>query len=230
MDLKLFKINKSFRGLVFFFSILAFMLTGSVTINFITGSNNDNIAFAQSSVTSNSSNTAKSSLTNNNHTSSANNQQQIVTNLYLPANFTRSLGTISSVQIDANGKPSWILSGTWALSLPHPLKINQTNPPNAAVFNAGFEMIKTDGTAMHTHIISDFNLISSSVNKNDLILSGTATVSMKNGPVKAVPITITILNHSALSLSIDPLKTNHHFGDSPIYGTVKSVGVFLSFP
>jgi hypothetical protein len=193
--------------------------------------NNANMAFAQSSFTSNSSNTLKNSSTNSNNTSSTNNQQKAVTNIYIsPANFTRSLGTISSVQINSSGKPTWILSGTWALSLPHPLKINQTNPSNAAVFNAGFEMIKTDGTSMHTHIISNFNLISSSVNKNDLILSGSATVSMKGIPVQSVPITITILNHSAISLSIDPLKTNHHFGDSPIYGTVKSVGVFLSFP
>jgi hypothetical protein len=215
-----FKINKRFHNLVLVTSIFAVLSFGSVAINFLNGNNIANLAFAQST------NTTNSGATNN--TNSANQQQS--PQMTSPANFTRSLGNIASVQNNASGKPTWILSGQWDLAIPHPLKINKTNPPDAAKFNAGFEMIKTDGTSMHTHSISDFKLKGSNINKNDLILSGTATVSMKEGPVKDVPISITILNQGAMYLLIDPVKTSNHFGNTPIYGTVSSVGIFLSFP
>lgn len=218
MDFKnSFKVKDYFNKVLLTISIIAILSVGSVAINFMSSSN-VGMAFAQSSNTSNG--------TNNKNTT---NQQQS-TQATFPANFTRSMGTISSIQNNASGKPTWILSGQWDLSIPHPLKINQTNPPNAATFNAGFEMIKTDGTSIHTHTISDFNLKGSTVNKNDLILSGTATVSMKEGPVKNVPISITIRNQGVIYLLIDPIKTNNHFGNTPIYGTVSSVGIFLSFP
>ena len=215
--------NKGISKIVTTITIFAILSVGVVIISSVT-SNNLNFALAQPNSTSNS-NTTKS--INNNNTSTTNNQQQKSLSL---ANFTRSQGQISSIQNDASGKPSWILSGQWDLAIPKPLKINQTNPPNAAIFNSGFEMIKTDGTSMHTHTISNFNLKGSSINGNALILTGTATVSMKEGPVKDVPISITILNQGALNISIDPLKTKNHFGNTPIYGTVSTVGVFLSFP
>jgi len=197
---------------------------GTVAINFLNSNNIANMVFAQST------NATSSNTTNN--TNSSNQQQHPLqaTTTTSPTNFTRALGTIASVQNNASGKPTWILSGQWDLAIPHPLKINKTNPPDAAAFNAGFEMIKTDGTSMHSHTISDFKLKGSTVNKNDLILSGTATVSMKEGPVKDVPVTITILNQGAMNLLIDTAKTSNHFGNTPIYGTVSSVGIFLSFP
>jgi hypothetical protein len=220
-----FKVNKRFYNLVLAISIFGILSIGSIATNFLNGNNVINTVFAQSA------NTSSSNTTNN--TTSSNQQQPsqtTTTTTNSPANFSRALGSIASVQNNATGKPTWILSGQWDLAIPHPLKINKTNPPDAAVFNAGFEMIKTDGTSMHTHTISDFTLKSSAVNKNDLILSGTATVSMKNGPVKDVPISITILNQGAMYLLIDPVKTSNHFGSTPIYGTVSSVGIFLSFP
>lgn len=218
-----FKVNKRFHNLVLAISLFGILSIGSIATNFLNANNIVNTVFAQSA------NTSSSNTTNN--TASSNQQQPLQsTTTNSPANFSRALGSIASVQNNATGKPTWILSGQWDLAIPHPLKINKTNPPDAAAFNAGFEMIKTDGTSMHTHTISDFKLKSSAVNKNDLILSGTATVSMKNGPVKDVPISITILNQGAMYLLIDPVKTSNHFGNTPIYGTVSSVGIFLSFP
>jgi hypothetical protein len=214
-----FKVNKHFHNLVLAISILGILSIGSVASNPMNGNNVADMVFAQSI------NTTNSNISNNNT-----NNQQPSPQIASPANFTRSLGNIASVQNNASGKPTWILSGQWDLAIPHPLKINKTNPPNAAIFNAGFEMIKTDGTSMHTHTISDFKLKGSTINKNDLILSGTATVSMKDGPVKDVPISITILNQGAMYLLVDPVKTSNHFGNSPIYGTVSSLGIFLSFP
>ncbi len=45
---------------------------------------------------------------------------------------------------------------------------------------------------------------------------GTATVSLKKGP--GVPISIKLMGPSAMSLWLDPAKTESHFGDTPIYG------------
>ena len=57
-----------------------------------------------------------------------------------------------SIQNNETGKQSWILSGQWDLAIPKPLKINQTNPPNAAIFNSGFEMITKQMENQFTHI------------------------------------------------------------------------------
>jgi hypothetical protein len=48
--------------------------------------------------------------------------------------------------------------------------------------------------------------------------NGTATVSLKKGPVTGVPISIKLMGPSAMSLWIDPSKTESHFGNTPIYG------------
>ena len=52
------------------------------------------------------------------------------------------------------------------------------------------------------------------------VFSGIATVTMKDGPYIGVPITISILNQRAMSIWIDPTKSNNHFGNAPIYGTI----------
>ena len=147
-----------------------------------------------------------------------------------PVNFTRAIGTISSLQYNEIGEPEWILSGQWDLAIPSPLKINQTNPPNAAAFNAAIEMTKTDGTARHIHTISDFKLNEGEIKNIDLALAGTATISMSEGQVNNVPITINIANQGAINLKIDPIMTDNHFCNALMYGTVNSVGTFLTFP
>jgi len=75
-------------------------------------------------------------------------------------------------------------------------------------------MMKTDGTASHTHTISDFKLVGDPVvNANTTIFNGTSTITMKDGPVNDVPISI------RLSIWVDPSKTDKHFGNTVIYGT-----------
>jgi hypothetical protein len=49
--------------------------------------------------------------------------------------------------------------------------------------------------------------------------NGTATISLKKGPVTGVPISIKLMGPQAMSLWIDPTKTENHFGNTPIYGT-----------
>ena len=40
-------------------------------------------------------------------------------------------------------------------------------------------------------------------------MNGTATVTMKNGPVTNVPISIKIMDDSAMSIWLDPSKPNN---------------------
>src|SRR5437867_13018174 len=58
---------------------------------------------------------------------------------------TLAKGHIGSVQSGANGQPEWIQSGIWVLRI-HPSSVAE-HP--AAQLIARFEMVKSDGTAMH---------------------------------------------------------------------------------
>ncbi len=49
------------------------------------------------------------------------------------------------------------------------------------------------------------------------IYNGTAMVSLK-GPATGIPISIKLMDKSAMSIWIDPTKTENHFGNTPIYG------------
>jgi hypothetical protein len=46
---------------------------------------------------------------------------------------------------------------------------------------------------------------------------------MKDGPVENVLSNITILDNSTVSIWLDPTLTNDHFGETPIYGTVREM-------
>ncbi|PWU78699.1 MAG: hypothetical protein DLM72_21240 [Candidatus Nitrosopolaris wilkensis] len=108
--------------------------------------------------------------------------------------------------------------------------------PATVIFNTIFEMVRPDGSALHTHTISStFNLtgISNSVNNNHLsatTINGTArlvTIGLPNMASMSginVPVSVKLIDRSAFSLWIDPSKIGNHFGNTPIYGimTTKS--------
>lgn len=88
---------------------------------------------------------------------------------------------------------------------------------------ARFEMIKPDGTAMHSHMIYGFKLVGQPTTEqggSTIVLNGTATVVMPGGPVKDVPVTIKEFNQKLIGIWIGPDKVNNHFGSGPVYGTV----------
>jgi hypothetical protein len=121
------------------------------------------------------------------------------------------MGAITSIQNDITGKTNWIVGGAYKMS-----NINTANP----IFDATFYMIKTDGTASHKHTISDFKMSGTPiVANNSTMFNGTSTVTMKEGPVKDVPISIKFSDESSVSIWLDPTKTNNHFGSTAIYGT-----------
>ena len=120
------------------------------------------------------------------------------------------LGTIASIQNGKDGKPAWVTSGV--------LDFKSLNS-NSPTFNATFNMFMLNGSAAHKHNITDFKMNGSpSTNGNTTTYNGTATVSLKAGPAKDVPISIKLMGDSAVSIWIDPSKTEKHFGNTPIYG------------
>src|ERR687886_22479 len=111
-------------------------------------------------------------------------------------------GTIASLQNDKDGKPAWIVSGLWRGSLTNLTSDTamMSSPSNAsnnssktnlpsATFNAVFNMVMLNGSALHKHEISNFTLTSMSMpDKKTVVYNGTATITMKEGPVNDVPI------------------------------------------
>jgi hypothetical protein len=139
-------------------------------------------------------------------------------------------GTIASLQNDKNGKPEWIVSGFWKGSLtnltsamPSSSSNNTTTNKNlpTATFNAILNMVMLNGTALHKHQISNFTLTSISMpNEKTVVSNGTATITMKEGPVNAVPVSVRTMEDNVISIIPDPAKTKDHFGNTPIYGTI----------
>jgi hypothetical protein len=119
-------------------------------------------------------------------------------------------GTIASTQEDQAG--TWKLSGTW--------NSNNLNS-NSPTFTSTFSMAKEDGSAMHKHTINDFKLTGNpATTSTGTTYDGTATVSMKDGPVSNVPVSITMSDNGNFSIMVDPKATKDHFGSTPIEGKV----------
>ena len=127
-------------------------------------------------------------------------------------------GTISSLQNDENGNPTWIVSGIWKGSLS-----TTGSPPNATLYSK-FNMVMTNGSALLDHEIYDFKLTNMTTLSDAItIYNGTATMTMRQGPVTNVPISIKSLESNVISLWADPAMTNNHFGDTPIFGTIEKL-------
>ncbi len=110
-----------------------------------------------------------------------------------------------SIQNGKDGKPAWVTSGIWDFK-----SLNSYSP----TFNATFNMFMLDGSAAHKHTITDFKMTGNpSTNGNATTYNGTATVSLKAGPATGVPISIKLMGDSAVSIGIDPSKTENHFGN-----------------
>ena len=123
-------------------------------------------------------------------------------------------GSITSTSNNGNTTdPAWILGGVYKFT-----DFNSSSP----ALNTTFYMTKIDGSAEHTHSIYDLELSGEPVvesNSNSTVFNGTTTVTLKDGPVANVPTQISLLDNSAIVISVDGNMTNDHFGSTPIYGT-----------
>jgi len=133
-------------------------------------------------------------------------------------------GTISSIQNDENGIPAWIVSGNWKSNLSTNQSVigdqgNETFPGSS--FNAQFEMVRFNGSADHTHTITNFVVANSSQIDNAMLtVNGTTTASLRGGPITDIPTSISIIGDKVISIWLDPSKIDNHYGNTPIYGQV----------
>ena len=143
-----------------------------------------------------------------------------------------AFGTIASLQNDENGNPTWIVSGIWkgSLSMSNETQnvgSNQTNTTSAAAnatLNSKFNMVMTNGSALHDHEIYDFKLTNMTMpNNTTTVYNGTATITMRQGPVTNVPVSIKSMESNAISIWADPAMINNHFGNTPIFGTIEKL-------
>jgi hypothetical protein len=147
-----------------------------------------------------------------------------------------AFGTIASLQNDENGNPTWIVSGVWkgSISMDNKTQGNQSATANAtaaaagslpnATFHSKFNMVMTNGSAMHKHAIYNFKLANMSNPSNTTtIFNGTATITLKDGPVDNVPVSIKRIDNNVVSIWVDPTRVNNHFGNTPIFGTIEKL-------
>jgi hypothetical protein len=138
-----------------------------------------------------------------------------------------AFGTIASLQNDENGNPTWIVSGLYKASLSMNNKTQDGaatgSLPNATV-DSKFNMVMTNGSAMHDHEIYDFTLTNMSMpNNSTAVFNGTATITMRQGPVPDVPVSIKAMENNAVSIWVEPTKIQNHFGNTPIFGTIEKL-------
>jgi hypothetical protein len=120
------------------------------------------------------------------------------------------IGQIASIQLE-DGQPAWIQSGYWVL------RINSEDNVSLIV---KMNMVMPDGTAAHKHTMSNLSATEHSFENNVHSITGTATVSMREGDVDNVPVDIKVMNDEVITITIGPEMVDNHFGSSPVYGTV----------
>lgn len=129
-------------------------------------------------------------------------------------------GMISSIQNDESGEPAWLVTGHWMMTNDTGAS-NETGSTNVTDLHAGFHMVMLDGSAAHSHEVYNFTQEGDSVTSGNVTtITGTATVTMREGPVEDVATEITISQGSVVAISFDPAQIENHFGDTPIYGLV----------
>jgi hypothetical protein len=136
----------------------------------------------------------------------------------------RLAGIIASLQLAPDRlAPEWVTAGYWELESDMPLLGAGTEgtQPTVNSFDAIIEMARlADGSFLHQHTISNFR--QSEVlhsDANSTTISGTATVVTEQGPTENVPIFITLQNN-LISIAIDPVATENHFGPTPVTGLI----------
>jgi hypothetical protein len=142
-------------------------------------------------------------------------------------------GMISSIQNDEQGQPAWIVAGHWMMEMGSQNSTQNDTATsdatgrisNIAGFNAMLHMVMLNGSAMHDHEISGFTQTGDATfdsGANSTTITGTATITMREGPVPNVPITIEIAQDKVIAITPDPAALENHFGNTPIYGLVAS--------
>ncbi|MDF0682509.1 MAG: hypothetical protein P0116_16245 [Candidatus Nitrosocosmicus sp.] len=126
-------------------------------------------------------------------------------------------GPIVGLSENQSGAVDWIMVGNWRLNMANDTDVQ--NNHHSDVFNAAIEMVKPDGTARHTHTLTDFVVLNvTHPDNNATIYNGTSTVSLQAGPATDIPTSIQKSNDNVIIVNIDPESVDKHFGKLPMYG------------
>jgi hypothetical protein len=135
-------------------------------------------------------------------------------------------GNIISVQVDKSNSPLWILSGKWRID---DLGENNTTNASSLKLNANITMVGTNGTGGHKHRLINFTLTNLTFSNRLAIMNGSASLETTDNEklgmpalIMNIPITAKIENLRTISIDIDKNMSNHHFAETPIFGSVVS--------
>jgi hypothetical protein len=59
--------------------------------------------------------------------------------------------------------------------------------------------------------------------KTTTVYNGTATITMRQGPVPNVQVSIKSMESNVLGIWVDPTKISNHFGNTRIFGTIEKL-------
>jgi hypothetical protein len=196
------------KGLLIAAAVFSIAATGIFASNTLLGQQYPSLAFAQEELSATDTNTTTGNATGGTTTGGGN----------------KLAGIIASLQLAPDRlAPEWVTAGYWELESDMPLLGAGTEgtQPTVSSFDAVVEMTRlADGTFLHQHTISDF--MQSAIvhtDANSTTINGTATVVTEEGPTENVPIYITFQNN-LISIAIDPVATENHFGPTPITGII----------
>lgn len=209
------------KGLLIAAAVFSIAATGIFTSNTLLGQQYPSLAFAQEELGVTDTTTMTGNATGGTTTAGDTANATTTTG---GGGGNKLAGIVASLTLAPDRlAPEWVAAGYWELESDMPLLGAGTEgtQPTVNSFDAIIEMTRyADGTFLHQHTISDF--MQSAIlhtDANSTTINGTATVVTEQGPTENVPLFITLQNN-LVSIGIDPVATENHFGPTPISGII----------
>jgi hypothetical protein len=211
------------KGLLFATLVLSMAATGVIASSALLGQQYPSLAFAQEELGLPPTD-ADTTTTTTTATDNATEGTTTAGDTTATTGSNTLAGIIASLQLAPDRlAPEWVTAGYWQLESDMPLfgAGTEGTEPTVSNFTGIVEMTRIDdGTALHTHTLSDFQ--QSEIlftGENTTSINGTMTVSLEEGPVENVPVFITLQNN-LITIAVDPVTTESHFGPTPISGII----------
>ena len=213
------------KGLLLATAVFSIAATGLFAPSAILGQQHPSLAFAQEELgIPGTTDTGTTTTTTDNATEGTTTAGTDTTATTTGGGTNILAGIIASLQLAPDRlAPEWVTAGYWELDSDGPLLSGAAaeTKPTVTKFDGIVEMTRlANGTALHSHTFSDFRQSDIlHTGENTTTINGTMTVTLREGPVENVPVHITLQNN-LISIAIDPVATDNHFGPTPIEGII----------